>query len=107
MSYQEFRPSSYKLLPDVIKNLLIINVIIFLAQVVFSDKLGLDLNAEFGLYFPGSEKFKPVQYVTHLFLHGGFLHIFSNMFAVWMFGTVLENFWGSKRFLVFYPVTGL
>lgn len=107
MSYQEFRPSSYKLLPDVIKNLLIINVIIFLAQVVFSDKLGLDLNAEFGLYFPGSENFKPVQYITHLFLHGGFLHIFSNMFALWMFGTVLENFWGSRRFLVFYLVTGL
>jgi len=107
MSYQEFRPSSYKLLPDVIKNLLIINVIIWLAQEVFADKLGLNLNMRYGLYFPGSENFSPIQYVTHLFLHGGFLHILSNMFALWMFGTVLENFWGSKRFLIYYAITGL
>ncbi len=107
MSYQEFRPSSYKLLPDVIKNLLIINILVWLAQVVFSDKLGFDINMKFGLYFPLSENFSPIQYVTHLFLHGSFLHIFSNMFALWMFGTVLENVWGGKRFLIFYLVTGL
>jgi rhomboid family protein len=107
MSYQQFRPTSYKLLPEVIKNLLIINFILWFAHEVLSDKLGLDLNMKFGLYFPGSENFNPIQYVTHLFLHGGFLHIASNMFALWMFGSALENVWGGKRFLIFYAVTGI
>lgn len=107
MSYQQFKPSSYKLLPDVVKNLLIINGILFLAEIVLGDKFGFSLNQKFGLYYPGSENFHWTQFLTHLFLHGSFMHIFSNMFALWMFGNALENLWGSKRFLIYYLVCGL
>lgn len=106
MSYQEFRPSSFKLLPEVVKNLLIINGILYLAEVVISEKFGFSLNEKFGLYFIGSDLFFPFQFLSHLFLHGSFMHLFSNMFALWMFGNVLENFWGGKRFLFYYLVCG-
>lgn len=107
MSFQEYRPSSFNYLPVVVKNLLIINAILWLGNTVFYEQLGFSFNEKFGLYYPLSEMFKPFQYVTHLFLHGDFWHLFSNMFALWMFGTVLENYWGPKRFLIFYFVTGL
>ena len=107
MSYQEYRPSSFNILPVVVKNLLIINTILWLAETVFTEQLGFSLNERFGLYYPFSEFFNPIQYVSHLFLHGNFLHLLSNMFALWMFGTVLENYWGPKRFIIFYFVTGL
>jgi hypothetical protein len=61
----------------------------------------------FALHAWQSNLFKPWQLVTHLFMHGGFSHIFFNMLALWMFGAVLENVWGSKRFLTFYLVCGL
>lgn len=107
MSYQQYRPTQFKLLPDVVKNLLIINGILFLADYVLFNKFGLSLSGKFGLYYPCSELFKPYQFLTHLFMHGGPMHLFSNMFALWMFGNVLENVWGGKRFLVFYLITGL
>lgn len=107
MSYQEFRPSSYKLLPDVVKNLLIINGILFLADQVLTSKFGYSLSEKFGLYYPTSQHFHWTQFLTHLFLHGSIMHILSNMFALWMFGNALENYWGSKRFLIFYLVCGL
>jgi len=107
MSYQQYRPTQFKLLPDVVKNLLIINGILFLADSVLSDKFGLSLSRIFGLYFPSSEFFKPYQFLSHLFMHGSLMHVFSNMFALWMFGNVLENVWGSKRFITFYLITGL
>lgn len=107
MSSQQYRPTSYSLLPVVVKNLLIINTIVWLASTVFEEQLGFSINGNFGLYYPLSSLFAPYQYVTHLFLHGNFLHLLSNMFALWMFGTVLENFWGPKRFLIYYMATGL
>ncbi len=107
MSYQQFRPTSFNILPVVVKNLLIINTIMWLAETVFEKQLGFSMNQMFGLYFPASTLFVPYQYVTHLFMHGNFIHLLSNMFALWMFGTVLENFWGPKRFLVYYFITGL
>ncbi|MFZ9943082.1 MAG: rhomboid family intramembrane serine protease [Bacteroidia bacterium] len=107
MSYQEYRPSSFSILPLAVKNLLIINGILWLANTVFHEQLGLSVNELFGLYFPTAEQFAPYQFITHLFLHGNFMHLFSNMFALWMFGSVLENYWGPKRFLIFYFVTGL
>jgi membrane associated rhomboid family serine protease len=107
MSFQEYRPSSFNLLPPVIKNLLIINGILWLAETVFNDRLGFSLNHQFGLYYPLSSLFNPTQYVTYMFLHGGLMHLLSNMFALWMFGTVLENFWGPKRFLLYFFVTGI
>ena len=101
-----YRPQGFTLLPPVIKNLLIINFLMFLGTTVFGD-MGLNLVGYLALFFPGSPNFMPHQMVTHMFMHGDFGHVFFNMFALWMFGTALENLWGSKRFLIFYLVTGL
>lgn len=104
---REFRPLSNTFFPPVVKNLLIINGIMFLATNVFGNSLGLDLNRMLGLYYFESPNFRIWQIFTHLFMHGNFAHIFSNMLALWMFGAVLENFFGSKRFLQYYIITGL
>jgi membrane associated rhomboid family serine protease len=104
----EFRPSRFEILPPIIKNLLIINGLVFLAQNVFPGNAGgFSIDDTFALHAWQSELFKPWQLLTHLFMHGGFSHIFFNMLALWMFGSVLENLWGSKRFLTFYIICGL
>ena len=93
-------------IPVVTKNLLAINVVMFLALIV-ADKNGVDLNNILGLHFYMSEEFHPYQLVTYMFMHGGFSHLFFNMFALFMFGRTLEYVWGPKRFLIFYVVAGL
>lgn len=93
-------------IPIVTKNLLAINVVMFLALIV-ADKNGIDLNNILGLHFYMSEEFHPYQLVTYMFMHGGFSHLFFNMFALFMFGRTLEYVWGPKRFLIFYVVAGL
>jgi membrane associated rhomboid family serine protease len=104
----EFRPTRFEILPPIVKNLLIINGLFFLAQNAFSNA-----NSEFSfenilaLHAWQSSLFKPWQLVTHMFLHANFMHIFGNMFGLWMFGSILENVWGSKRFLTFYLICGL
>jgi membrane associated rhomboid family serine protease len=104
----EFRPSRFEILPTVVKNLLIINGLVFLAQNTLGGAGGsFSIDDMFALHAWQSNLFKPWQLVTHLFMHGGFSHIFFNMLALWMFGAVLENVWGSKRFLTFYLVCGL
>ncbi|MRX47981.1 rhomboid family intramembrane serine protease [Pedobacter puniceum] len=104
---REFRPLGNTIFPPVVKNLLIINGIIFLATNVFKDSLGFDMYEHFALFYYESPNFRIWQFVTHLFMHGDFMHIFSNMLALWMFGAVLENFFGSKKFLQYYILTGL
>lgn len=104
---QQYRPQSFQVLPMVVKNLLIINGLLFLATWVFQNQFGMDLTDYLGLHYFSSDLFRPYQLVTYMFMHGGLDHIFFNMFALWMFGNVLENFWGSKRFLIFYMVTGI
>ena len=94
-------------LPPVVKNLIIINVVMLLVMYAVKAMSGVDLNAILGLYFPKSDSFRSWQIVTHMFMHGSFIHLFLNMFALWMFGRVLEQVWGPRRFLVFYLVTGL
>lgn len=84
-----------------------INAIMLLAYYVISSALGYDLNGILGLYFPKSESFKPLQILTHMFMHAGFWHLFFNMYALFIFGQVLENVWGPKRFLIYYLVCGL
>lgn len=106
MSYQEFRPRSFQTLPTVIKNLLIINILMFAATWVLKNRMNIDLNDILGLHYITAPNFKPYQFVTYLFMHGNFSHLFFNMFAVWMFGSVLENLWGPKRFLIYYIITG-
>ena len=94
-------------IPPVLKNLLIINVLMFLVTFVAQSVWGYDLNRILGLYYFKSEYFRPYQVVTHMFMHGGFTHIFLNMFMLWMFGRVLEQVWSGKRFLFYYFFTGL
>lgn len=93
-------------MPTVTKNLLIINVLVFLASYVLKG-YGMDLNNMFGLHFILASDFRIYQLVTYMFLHGGFEHLFFNMFAVWMFGRILEQVWGAKRFLFYYFVCGV
>ena len=107
MSYN-YQPTTFKRLPDVIKNLIIINGLFFLGTIVLRN-FGIDLIEKLGLWLPGSPHFAPYQLVTHMFLHSvtNVGHVFMNMFMLWMFGNMLENMWGAKRFLTFYMVTGL
>ena len=93
-------------MPDVVKNLLILNGLAFVALIVL-DMQGVSLNRVAGLYYWQSPQFQPYQLVTHMFMHGGLMHIFFNMFALWMFGSPLEQVWGPKRFLTYYLATGL
>lgn len=93
-------------LPEVTKNLLAINVLLFLATLVMKER-GIDLVGILGLHFFKASDFAPYQLVTYMFMHSGFSHIFFNMFALYMFGGVLERVWGAKRFLIFYLVCGV
>ena len=105
----EFRPSRFEILPIIVKNLLIINGLFYLAQVTFSKGAVPIFSFEdtLALHAWQSDLFKPWQLITHMFLHGDFYHILGNMFALWMFGSILENVWGAKRFLTFYLICGL
>lgn len=93
--------------PPVVKNLLIINVLAYVAMLMLSSQ-DFDLTEYFGLHFWKSEAFYPHQLITYMFMHSFTItHLLFNMFAVWMFGKVLESVWGSKRFLIYYMVTGV
>lgn len=102
----EFRPQRFQVLPTVVKNLIIINAIMLLLDYVMK-KYGISLADYLGLHYWTSSYFKPWQIVTHMFMHGDIGHLFFNMFALWMFGNVIENIWGPKRFLIFYFVCGI
>ncbi len=93
-------------MPPVVKNLILVNALFFLATMLLQ-QTGTDLYKYLGLYFPASDHFMLHQVFTHMFMHGSLTHIFFNMFALYMFGRVLESVWGPKRFLIFYLVTGL
>jgi len=93
-------------IPQVVKNLIIINILFFLATFVL-ENIDIDLVSYFGMHYPGSPKFMLHQIITYMFMHGGIAHIFFNMFALFMFGRVLESVWGPKRFLIYYLVTGI
>jgi membrane associated rhomboid family serine protease len=94
-------------MPPVVKNLIFINILMLLAYYAVGSVFDIDLNRTLGLYFPKSEQFKPIQIVTHMFMHAGIWHLVFNMFALYMFGQVLEQVWGPKRFLIYYFVCGL
>jgi membrane associated rhomboid family serine protease len=108
----EFRPGRFQILPLIIKNLLIINGLFFLAQVTLDGGTAIPrfpMNDLLALHAWQSDLFRPWQLITHMFMHStnDYMHIFGNMFALWMFGSILENVWGAKRFLIFYLVCGL
>lgn len=104
---EQFRPRGFSLLPTLVKNLLIINVLMFIAKFIADKSFGVDLDDLLGLHYPASMAFKPWQFITYMFMHGNIWHIFFNMFALWMFGYALENIWGPRRFLIYYLVTGI
>ena len=93
-------------LPIITKNLLLINVICWLASFVF-ERYGLDLNHYLGLHYITASDFHFWQPLTYMFMHAGFSHLFFNMFAVMMFGPALEEHWGARRVLIYYLITGL
>lgn len=93
-------------IPPVVKNLILANVVLFVITMVM-EQMGTNLYTILGLHFPLSEKFRLHQIFTHMFMHGSITHIFFNMFALYMFGRVLESVWGPKRFLTFFLVTGM
>ena len=87
----------------VVLNLIIINALVFFIQMMF-DGPDEKITREIALFPYQTDFFKPYQLVTHMFAHGGFFHLLFNMFVLWMFGTMLERAWGSKRFFIFYFV---
>lgn len=93
-------------IPVVTKNLLIINILVFIATYVVRG-MNIDLNDIFGLHFFLASDFRIWQFFTYMFMHGGFTHILMNMFMLWMFGMVVENVWGPKKFLFYYIVCGV
>jgi membrane associated rhomboid family serine protease len=101
-----FTPRRFQVLPVVVKNLIIINVIVFLLQSVL-ERSGIDLSDYLGLHYWKSHYFGVWQLITYMFLHGSISHIFFNMFALWMFGSILEQIFGPKRFLIFFFVCGI
>lgn len=93
-------------IPTVTKNLLLVNIIAFVATWLLQFR-GIDLNDVCGLHYFMAADFHPWQLVTYMFLHSGFMHILFNMFALWMFGVVIENVWGPRKFLFYYISCGV
>lgn len=99
------RPASFSILPEVVKNLLIINGLFFLARLTplvsdFTD-------AYMPLFYIETPQFRVWQFITYMFMHADITHILFNMFGLWMFGSVLENLWGPKKFLTYYLLGGI
>lgn len=97
----------FESIPPAVKNLLIINVLFYATTVVVQSSFGIDMHQWLGLHYCGSEAFYPWQFVSYMFMHGSISHLFFNMFSVYMFGRLLEQYWGIQRFLIFYFVTGI
>ena len=104
---RQFRSSFWENIPPVVKNLIIINLLFWLASVTLPSLAGIDLGNWLGLHYFQSQVFRPHQLVTYMFMHGGFEHLFFNMFGLFIFGCILEQTWGSKRFLIYYMITGI
>ncbi len=90
-------------IPPVTRNLIIINTLVLIITELRPDFM----YGTFSLFYPASPYFRWWQFVTHMFMHGGYWHLFFNMFTLYMFGSVLERVWGPKKYLLFYFVTGL
>lgn len=103
----DVRMSGFQSIPPVIKNLVILNALAFFAQTIFGNKFPFAAENLFALHDIRSVYFKPHQLITHMFMHGSLTHLLFNMLALWMFGSILENLWGAKRFLIFYLCSGL
>lgn len=98
-------PSFLGNIPPVVRNLLIINALSWLASYTLMNKI--DLNAYLGMHYWQSSSFNPAQIITYMFMHANFAHLFFNMFGLWMFGRILEQVLGPKRFLFYYITCGI
>lgn len=104
----QFRSNNFwNAIPPVCKNLILTNFVVWLASIVLVQYNIIDLVEVFGLHYWAAETFNPFQLVTYMFLHGSLQHVFFNMFAVFMFALVLERYFGSKRFLIYYLFCGI
>lgn len=97
----------FRNLPPVIKNLIILNALMLLAAWVLDAQFGISLEKLLGFHYFESKLFKPYQLVTYMFMHGGFIHLFFNMYALFIFGVMLESVWGSRKFFTYYILCGL
>lgn len=97
---------SFRSLAPVTLNLIIINALFFLASIVIP-RFGINLDNLLGLHYWGAKSFNLAQFVSYMFLHGDFNHLFFNMFSLFMFGSTLERVWGGKRYLTYYIVCGM
>lgn len=95
------------MLPPAVKHLLLINILCYLAYYVLASRHIIDLNMVCGIWSLQTGNFHLWQPLTYMFMHGSFDHLFFNMFSLWMFGTTLENYWGTRRFLFYYLVCGI
>ncbi len=103
MYYSNNRGGFLSSIPPVTRNIIFINILVM----IMTSLNGEFMYENFSLFYPTSPFFKPWQIVTHMFMHGGFWHIFFNMYTLFIFGCVLERMWGPKKFLFYYFVTGL
>lgn len=110
-SYFEDTPISplERFAPLVTRNLIFINLIVWLAQLILPKSLGFDITDWGALHFYYGSAAHFYQYITYMFLHStdSLMHILNNMFMLWMFGSVIERYWGPKRFLIYYLITGI
>jgi membrane associated rhomboid family serine protease len=102
-----YRPSGFGYLPPVTKNIIIISAILFAAKLLLASVKHIDLDDYLGLHHHLAPNFKPYQFITYIFMHGDFSHVLMNMLGVYIFGQVLEQTWGGKRYLIFFILTGL
>jgi membrane associated rhomboid family serine protease len=109
MNQSQYSPQGFNILPPVVKNLLILNGIFYLATFALGNAFKINLVDIFGLHYWAADSFRPWQFITYMFMHdpSNFTHILFNMFALWMFGYLLENVWGPKKFLFYYIFTGI
>lgn len=94
-------------IPPVTKNIIIVNVIIFLAMTIFPNEIGVMLNRYCGLHYFFANDFIATQFISYQFIHGGFSHLFFNMFSLFIFGMIIESIFGAKRFLIYYLTCGI
>lgn len=98
--------SIFSNMTPVVKRLLIINAGVLILAFLYTATSGVKATHVIGLFYVKSEAFRPFQIVTHMFMHAGFIHLFFNMYALWLFGQILERVWGGQRFLIYYLITG-
>ncbi len=103
----QYQPQGFSLLPTAVKHLLITNFLAYFAYYVLARQGICDLHYYLGLWSVNSGNFRIWQPITYMFMHANFTHVFFNMFSLWMFGTVMERYWGMRRFLIYYFACGI